>query len=61
MTDLLGERLKKKKVHLTLNAYMAFIYYNYCFDIPDYTLGSLGTVLGSSPTLFISCHYLFHL
>lgn len=60
MTDLVGER-EKKKVHLTLNAYMAFIYYNYYFDIPDYTLGSLGTVLGSSPTLVISCHSLFHL
>lgn len=56
ITDLVGER--KKEVHLTLNAYMAFMYYNYYFDIPDYTLGSLGTVLRSPPTLFTSCQHL---
>lgn len=37
--------------------YYLFIYYYhyYYFDIPAYILGSLGTVLSSSPTLFISC------
>lgn len=35
-----------------LNAYTAVIFYNYYFNIPDCTLGSLSAVLVPSPKLF---------